>query len=1060
MTISERAVKKPTTVVMIFILLVALGIYCTFSMPVDMFPDMELPWIMVSTTYENAGPEEVEQSVTRTLEKSLSGVSGLKKLQSISSSGSSLVMLEMNYGTNLDAASNEIRDKIDLVRNYLPKDSKTPIMVKMDPSMIPIMMLSVNGNRTPEELRKYAEDIIQPRIEQIDGIASADIGGGREKSINVDIPRDRLEAYGLTITQIAQMIGSQNLQSAGGTITSGDINYTIKTAGKYKSLEDVRNTVISWKVEATDGSSAPSVRTIKLRDIADVYEGYKEETSLSFFNGEPCVVMILQKQSGKNSVAAAKAVRKQIEKIEKTLPRDVEIKETMNTTDDIEKTIQAVVSSVVEGALLAVLVLFVFLRSVKSTLIIGLTIPISLIITLALMYFRGMTLNMISLSGLLIGVGMLVDNSIVILENIYSYRERDAKPTVAAVLGSQEMISAVVSSTLTTICIFLPLLMFRSKLGMIGEIFEDLSFTIVFSLICSLIVAIVLVPVLSSKYLVIENVGGKRDDSKGGKVNRAFTKFFDKMDRVYAKIVRTVLHHKKITIGVLAALFVGSILIIPSVGYVFMPETASTNVSIDVELPKGTKLEVTEAVVRELDSIINQELKGVKFTTLTVGGIGMMSSTADTNTGKIRITLYKQDEREPGWDNAESAKDKLRPYFTKFPGATFTFGSNGNSMGNSGVTIELKSNDLNLLRSTSKNLKEVLLEKGTDIVNEVTSDLADGLPEVEILFDRDRMYSLGLNIYSVGNEIKANINGTTASRYEDAGDEIDMIVSLSDKDKEKLNDLESIFVTNSNGVRIPLSSFARYAESSAPVSIKRENQSRIVTITVKPKNGISLGIVQSKIQTLIDENIPAEEDLNISFSGDNAEFLEAAVNFLAIIFMAVALVFAIMASQFESFKDPFIVLFTIPLSFVGVVAIYLLSGSKFNIVTIMGVLMLVGVIVNNGIVLVDYTNLLRKRGYALEDACVESARSRLRPILMSTLTTLISLIPMAFFASEGTEIIQPISITVLGGLSFGSIMTLILMPILYYIFNVKSEKKRLAKLALIDKNLELEEEKK
>lgn len=1052
MSISEKAVKKPTTVAMIFILLVALGIYCTTSMPIDMFPDMELPWIVVSTNYENSGPEEVEQSVTRTLESSLSGVSGLKEMKSISSSGNSLIMLEMNYGTNLDEASNEIRDKIDLVRNYLPTDSDTPVMVKADPAMIPIMMISVKGNRTPEELRAYAEDVIQPRLEQIDGIASADISGGREKSINIEIPRDRLEAYGLTITQVAQMIGTQNIQGAGGTITSGDINYTIKTAGKYKTLDDVRNTVISWKVESSDGMTTPEIRTIKLRDIADVYEGYKDQTSLSFFNGEPCVMLILQKQSGKNSVAAVKKVRKQIVKIEKALPADVKITETMNTTDDIEKTIQAVVSSVIQGTLLAIIVLFVFLRSIKSTLIIGLSIPISLIITLALMYFRGMTLNMISLAGLLIGVGMLVDNSIVILENIYSYRERDAKPTVAAVLGSQEMISAVVSSTLTTVCIFLPLLMFRSKLGMIGEIFEDLSFTIIFSLLCSLIVAIVLVPVLSSKYLVIKNVGGIRDNSKAGQINRAFARFFDWLDNWYANIVRKVLHHKKVTIFSILGLLVVSIFAVIKIGYVFMPDTASTNINIEVELPKGTKLEITEDVLNEMNSIVSQTVKGVKHTNVTVGGTtGMGSSTSDTNTGNLRITLFKEEERKRGYDNAESAKDKIRPYFTKFPGATFHFVETGMSVGNSGVLIDLKSNDLNLLRTTAKQVETVLKDKGSDIINEVTSDLDDGLPEVEIIFDRDRMYELGLNIYSVGNEIKANINGTTASRYEDAGDEIDMVVSLAEKDKEKLNDLESIFVTNSQGIRIPLSSFAHYKESTAPVSIQRKDQSRLVTITVKPKNKLSLGDVQAKIQDILDKNIPSDDNITITFSGDNEEFLSSLINLFVIILMAAALVFAIMASQFESFKDPFIVIFTIPLSFIGVAIIYFLSGQKISIVTIMGFLMLIGIIVNNGIVLVDYTNLLRKRGYALEEACIEAARSRLRPILMSTLTTIISLVPMAFFPSEGTEMIQPISITVLGGLSFGSIMTLIVMPILYFIFNKKSEKKRLAKLALIEK---------
>lgn len=1052
MTLSERAVNKPTTVLTIFIMAVALGLYCMHSLPIDMYPNIDLPYMVVYTTYKNAGPEEVERNVTRTLESSLSGVSGLKKMQSTSSSGSSMIFLEFNYGTNLDEAANGIRDKIDLVRSYMPTDAGTPITIRIDPSMMPIQILILNGNRTPEELRKYAEDIIQPRLEQIDGIASATINGGREKSINIDIPRDRLEAYNLTITQISQMIGAQNLQSAGGTITAGETNYSIKTAGMYRSLEDVRNTVISYKVAASDGMSAPEVRTIYLRDIADVYEGYKDETTLAYLDGKPSVMLLVQKQSGKNSVEAAHKVRAQIKKLKTELPADVNIIETMNTTDSIEKTINEVVSSVVQGALLAVIVLFIFLRSIKSTIIIGLTIPISLIITLALMYFRGMTLNTISLAGLLIGVGMLVDNSIVILENIYSYRERGSKPKVAAVLGSAEMISAVTSSTLTSVCIFLPMIMFKSQLGIMGQMFEDFAFTIVFSLLCSLIVAIVLVPVLSSTYLRIDYVRSSvRDGSRINEINAWFTRFFDGMDNLYASGVKKVLHHRKAVIFTLAGLFVLSILAVPIVGFIFVPETATDSVTVDLSMPKGTRLEVTESVISQLESIAKQEIKGIKYSTVSVGGGGAYSMQASgSNDATLRITLYSAKERKPGYDTYITAKDKLRRYFNKFPGAELSFGSSGMEMSSSsGLSIEIKSNDLKQLRSVSKQIVQLLKEQCTDVVTEPASDLEDGQPEVEIVFDRQRMYALGLNVYSVGNEIKANINGTTASRYEDNGDQIDMIVRLAEEDKQKLNDLEELFVTNSSGQRIPLSSFAHYEESTSPVSILRQDQGRIAHVTAKPMRGKSLSAVQNKIEKIIKENVPQDENLTITFSGDYADMIDSVTKFALIILMAAALVYAVMASQFENFLDPFIVLFTIPLSFIGVSTIYLLSHEQFNFITVMGVLMLVGVIVNNGIVLVDYTNLLRKRGYGLEEACIEAARSRLRPILMSTLTTVIALVPMAFFPGEGAEMIQPISITTLGGLTFGSMMTLFLMPTLYYIFNSRRDKRRAKKAAAL-----------
>lgn len=1054
MTLSERSVNKPTTVLMIFILLFALGCYAVFNLPIDRFPDMELPYIAIATTYENAGPEEVEQSVTRTLESSLSGVTGLKRMMSTSSTGNSVIYMEMNYGVNLDEAVSGCRDKIDIVRKYLPSDADSPIMFKMDPAMMPIMGLSIKGNRTPEELRKLAEDVVQKKLEQIDGIASANISGGREKCIRVDIPRDRLEAYNLTITGVAQLIGAQNVQSAGGSITSGDINYTIQSAGKYNSIEDVKNTVISWKPTSSVDGEMPIVRTIKLRDIADVYEGYKKESTIAYMNGEPCVSVMLQRQSGKNSVEAANRARKQVEKLKASLPNDVEIFEVWNSTDDIENTINAVVKSVIEGALLAVLVLILFLRSFRSTLIIAISIPISLFITLVLMYFRGMTLNMISLAGLLIGVGMLVDNSIVVLENIYSYRQKDAKPKVAAILGSQEMVSAITSSTLTTVCIFLPMIMLKTKMGMIGQFLNDLSMTIIFSLMCSLIVAITLVPVLSSSVLVVGNAGDKRDDSFIGKINRALGNAFDKLDTVYSRAVEKTLHHKKLLLGGILALFFISIFVVVKIGYVFMPETETSNISVSITMPKGTRLEVTDAITKEFESIIQQEIVGIKNLSSNIGGGGFMSSSSDTNTATIRIKLYDEQERKSGYDNAESAREKLRPYFTKFPGAEISLSSGTNSM-SSGLVVDIRCDDLKKLATVTKNVEEVLKEKTTDYINEVSSNLEDGLPEVKIVFDRDLMYDLALNIYSVSAEIKANIDGITATRYEDNGNEIDLVVALSEEDKSKLNDLDSIFVTSNSGARIPLSVFAHYEESTAPVSILRQEQTRMTQITLTPKKGIAIQEIQTKVNDVIAANIPQEDNVTISFSGDNEDFIEAAVNFLIVIIMAAALVFAIMASQFESFKDPFIVIFTIPLSFIGVVLIYLISGQKLSTVSIFGFLMLVGMIVNNGIVLVDYTNLLRRRGYKLMEACVEASRSRLRPILMSTLTTIISLVPMAFFPSEGTEMIQPISMTVLGGLSFGSLMTLFVMPSLYYIFNAGHERKIRKinkKIARIEKN--------
>ena len=808
------------------------------------------------------------------------------------------------------------------------------------------------------------------------------------------------------------------------------------------------------------------MRTVRLRDIADVYEGYKDESTLAYLDGNPSVMLMIQKQSGKNSVSAAKKVRNALVELKAELPSDVGLTETYNTTDIIEQTIMEVVSSVVQGALLAIAVLFIFLRSLKSTIIVGLAIPISVLITLFLMYFKGITINSISMVGLLLGIGMLVDNSIVVLENIYSYRQRDAKPKVAAILGSQEMAMSITSSTLTSVCIFLPMLMFQSKLGIMGQMFHDLAYTIIFSLMCSLFVAICLVPVLTSKYLRIDKIDDS-GDSTSDKVNRAFNRFFFNMENSYAKGVSWVLHHRKLSIIVLVILFFLSIAAVKIVGFIFMPESAANSVQVNLELAKGTRLEVTEDTLREFENMALQDLKGVKYTSVTVGGTSMMSASSETNTGSVTFMLYAEKERQKGWDNEKSAKEKLRRYFNLFPGTTVKFGTNMNSASSSsGMSIDIKSDDLNLVRATASQIADLLKEKGSDLVTEVSSDQEDGLPQAEIIFDRDRMYQFGLSIYSVEADIKGAINGTTASRLTQNGKDIDVIVRLPEKDKSKLADLDEISVVNSQGQRIPLSSFARYIQSTAPVTIYRENQARIIHVTGKPVAGLSLDKVQNGIKQLIDDNIPKDENVTISFSGDYKDMMEAAANFGLIILIAAILVFVVMASQFESLLDPFIVIFTIPLSFIGVMMIYGFTGNQLNLVTIMGMLVLVGTIVNNGIVLVDYTNLLRKRGLGLEEACIEAARNRLRPILMSTLTTVISLMPMAFFPGEGSQSMQPISLTVFGGMTFGSLMTLFLMPTVYYIFNARRLKKAAKKAArqglasdslLVDKSMSARE---
>jgi HAE1 family hydrophobic/amphiphilic exporter-1 len=1051
MSLSKLAVRKPTTVLIIFIVLTALGIYATTLLPIDLFPEMEMPYIVVSTTYTNASPEEVEEKVTRTLESSLSGISGLKTMQSVSGQGSSMIMLEFTDGTDLAEATNMVRDRIDLVRNYLPSEVTSPVILKMDPSMIPIMEIALTGERSLEELRQVAEDVVQPRLEQIDGVASVAISGGREKAINIDISRDSLEAYGLTITQVGQMLSAQNIRSASGSITESGMDYSVTTSGQFQSLDDIRNTVVAYKA-GTPTSSGVEVHRILLGDVAEVSEGYKPISTYAYLNGSPCVLLSVQKQSSKNSVQTVEQIREELPSILENMPAGVELVETSNTTDIINEAISTVLNSAIQGAVLAVLVLLFFLRSFKSTGIIGLTIPVSLIVTLGIMYFAGHTLNMMTLAGLALGVGMLVDNSIVILENIYSYREKGAKPDVAAILGSQEMTMAITSSTLTTICVFLPMIMFGSRLGMMKQVFMGLAFTVVISLVCSLLFAIVLVPVLASKYLKLENV--KKRNKKG--LNKVMTRFFDAVDNGYSKAVRFSVRHKLLIIAIVLIALVLSVMAIPRIGFVYMPEQEDTTLTVNLTMPQGTNIEVTNETICTFEALVRQNITGVKSSTVSIGGSSIMGG--GTNSATLTLSFYSPEERKgfdaaqvATWDTVNTAKEKLRPLFNVFPGANFTISSSSlNSLSGGGVDIAVKGDDMDAVRAMTQQIKTLLQEEGGEFVTDVGTSMTEGLPQVELVIDRERMYALGLTIAGVNSELKANIDGLTIGRYYKGGEEIDIIIGLPDSDKARLVDLEQVSVTNSSGTKVSLSNFATYVETTSPTSILRENQARSIHVTAIPAPGLSIDQVQKQVENLINTRIPADDSVFISFGGDYKMLMEGLETFFLIIIMAVILVFAVMASQFESFKDPFIVLFTIPLSVVGIVVVYLLMGKTLSMITAIGALILVGIIVNNGIVLIDYMNLLRKRGYGLEDACVAAAKSRLRPILMTTLTTVLALVPMTFSSSGNAALVQPIGMTVLGGLSFGTLMTLFLMPVLYYLFNHGKDKRMRKKRKIME----------
>jgi HAE1 family hydrophobic/amphiphilic exporter-1 len=1039
----KSVVSRPTTVFIIFALLIGLGFFALANLPIDLYPEINPPILAVITTYAGAGPEEVERSVTRTLEAVLSGVSGLETITSVSSKGSSMIILRFTYGIDMSDASNSVRDSLERIRNYMPSGANTPMLIKYDPSMVPIMALMVTSDkRTPEELREIAEDTIIPRIEQTPGVATASVSGGREKIVRVEIPQSRLEAYGLTITQIQQMLAIQNMQTAAGTITEGGMSYILTTMGEYTSLDEIENTVISYKGGGFINGQVELPKQIYLHDLADAVDGYRDESSLVYVNGHSAVMLQVQKQSGKNSVQTARDLRSRLEKIVQELPPDLKITELFNTTDIVENSLNQVTSSAFSGALLAILILFVFLRSAKPTIIIGVSIPVSIIITMTLMYFAGLTLNLMTRAGLVLGIGMLVDNSIVIMENICHYREKGAKLKTAAEIGTTEMIVAITASTITTICVFAPLVMFQGLLEMAGELFAGLAFTVVISLGISLLTAVFLVPVLSSHYLPLVTRKQKQLTGRFAKIDKRFGDFFIWLENKYRGAVRKVLKHKAVVIFSLILLFVISILLIPIIGWEFMPQQEDDNISITATLPMGTPLQETEAVLKQIQLIVEREIEGsYERLVLQAGGGGFMGmGGSSSNSGSLRINLPDYKKRNK---SANDIRDALRPFLNQFPGVIVSMsgGGFGGFGGGSSVDIILRTDNLEKGKEMGERIAALLKEELSDVVTEPMVDLRDGLPQYEIKIDREKMYALGLNTLTVGNEIKAAVDGVTATRYKGSGKDYDVILILAEADRNTLPALDHIFINSQMAGRVPLSSFVSYEEGTGPLTIRRENQTRIIHVTAGAKPGVKINTLQGRVENVIKTKMPIEDNVIIEYGGDNAEMVKLFTRFIWICVVAIFLVFGVMASLFESFRDPFIIILTIPLSIIGIVAIYLITNTIFNVLTAVGLLVLIGVIVNNGIVLVDYTNLLRKRGLSLNDACIEAAGNRLRPILMTTLTTILGLVPMAFFPGEGSELVAPIGKTVLGGLSFGTLMTLFLMPTVYAVLNKRSDER-------------------
>lgn len=1019
MSVSKHTLDHPVLTLIVFVLLAITGLFTTKNIALSLMPDVENPYVSVSTTYSNAGPESVEKTITKPIEGALISVSNLKKLTSTSSEGRSRVSLEFNYGTDLDQAVNDIRDKLSRVQRSLPDDAGSPTIFRMQADSSPIMRIAVKGNRSNDDLKQIAEDSIIDMLEQTDGVAEAAVSGGRSKIVRVELNQNRMAAYDLTVSTVSSALSKQNLELGGGKITEGITDYTIRTTGEYSSIEDINNTIIK----------TVNNYVVRLSDIGTAKFGYADKSSDVYINGEPGLYVSITKQSGKNSVTVANAVYKKIAEIEQLLPEDVSMTIVSDDTTSIRDTLDTLFDSAFQGLILAVIILFVFLKSVKSTLIIAISIPLSIIITVMAMNFCGITLNMMTLTGLILGVGMIVDASIVMIENIYVYRTRGAKPKMAAVLGSSEMIMSVVSGNLTTICVFIPFLFYMKQLGMMGQMFKGIIFTVVIALVSSLFVAIFLVPVLAGKFLPLTN--REQNPVK----NKFVKKMYELMElpmiktqEAYRKALKSALGHRKATLLVCICTLIIALAFIKTLKINMMSQGHTDSVTMNVTLPIGTKLDETTTVLKAFEKIIEDEIKGYKTIITTIGTGGTAYK------GSIQIQLPPSDQQI---DSDAVIQQKLRAHFNDFAGARFGFrqGMRGQMMG-SDLVLKIRSNSIDKAMEVASKTQEAM-EKVPD-VGEVSIDIDKGLPQVEISVDRQRAYSFGVDVTTVAREIYNAINGVTATVFRSEGKEYDVKVMYRNEDRQKISNLEEIFVKGSKGM-VSVANFATVKKGLGPVSIKRENQARFVTVSADIKTDKNANEVEDEIKESIKNTFIIPEGVTILYEGAWKTMKEQGVAYGGIILMAILLVFGVMAGTYESFKAPFINLCTIPFMIIGVVFIHKLLGQAFSLMSAVGLIMLVGIVVNNGIILVDYTNLLVARGFELKNACLEAGCSRLRPVLMTTLTTILGMLPMCFADSGSSGMVQPIGVAVVGGLTSSTFITLFFIPVLYSIVMKKKK---------------------
>jgi len=1012
-SISDLSIRRPVATAMFYLVIITIGVVAFRFLPVDLLPAVEYPQLSIGTSYANVGPEEMEQLVTRPVENGIAGVPGVERVTSSSSEGSSRVRLEFAQGTDLAEAANDVRDALERLRGSLPEEAEEPRIWKFDPNDISILSIAASSTRDLETLTQIIERDIVRRLEQIDGVGTIEVRGGIYREIHVNIKRDRLRSVGLTAEEVQNAIGRENAIAPGGNVKDGLKDLYVRAIGEYESIDQVADVVIT----RVDG------RPVRVRDVANVRSDYEDVGRLTEVNGTPVVQFRVQKQSGANTVSVSQDVRAELERINADR-NDVNLTVISDQSTFIQQSIDNVQSAAIWGSLLAIFVLYFFLRNGSTTFIIALSIPISLIATFGLLYFGNLSLNMMTFGGLALGIGLIVDNAIVVLENIIRQREeKEADLDEAAAVGTREVAGAIIASTLTTSVIFLPIMFMQ---GTTSTLFLALALVVVFSLACSLLVALTLVPMLSSQFLTVAK-GTPDVETRGGRFRRRV----DQFERWYAGKVRAATEQRLAIFGIATLLVIGAGVLWPFVPVELAPSTDSNEIDIDLRMDEGTNLAVVASYLQELEDIVQE--------VVPEGAVSNIAAEISRGRGEVEIAMPNPEDRTI---SSEELADRIREVTEgAIPGAEVRVSAQAGLWvlrrlfsgggGEEALQLQLLGYDqeeaLRVARQIRQRIERV---EGIEDVR-IGGEEDEGQPEQVVRLDRDRIAQLGLSIQDVGRAVQLSLGGGQAGSFREGGDEYTIRVRMQPEDRRTTQDVSNIILRTPEGETVPLSAVSKQERQRGPDRISRVNSQRVTYISANLESGLALNDAVNRARAeLSDLTLPS--DFTIVFGGEYEEQQRAQRDFLIAILMALALIYMVMAGQFERFLDPLIVMFSVPLALVGVVPLLYLTGTTFNIQSFMGLIMLIGIVVNNAIVLIDYINLMRReRGMALVEAVVEAGRLRLRPILMTTVTTILALFPLAMGWGAGGEIQAPLARTVIGGLAASTLITLLLIPVIY-----------------------------